>query len=99
MIEINGKKYSGAVIRNEENELIVSINTIDTLQDLCLAMNDVRTVTETNNGGTNVHNVNNAVAINQSVKGVFTITFSKKPTVIQEMNQAIDALLVMMLER
>ena len=99
MITINGKTYSGAVIRNEDTELIVSISTADTMQDLCLAMNDVKTVTETNEGGTNVINVNNAVSINQSVKGIFTITFSKKLTVIQEMSQAIDDLLVMVLER
>lgn len=98
MIEFNGKQYSGAVVRDDETELIVTVSTADTLQDLCLALNDVKSVTETNNGGTFVYNVNIATNVGVAMPGVYTIKFSKKQTIIEEMNEAIDKLLLMALE-
>lgn len=97
MIEFNGKQYSGAVVREDDIELIVSVSTSDTLQDLCLALNDVKTVSETNNGGTFLHNVTMATNVGVAMQGVYTIKFSKKQTVIEEMSEAIDKLLLMVL--
>lgn len=97
MIEFNGKQYSGAVVSEDNTELIVSVSTADTLQDLCLALNDVKAVTEINNGGTFVHNVSMATNVGVAMPGVYTVKFSKKQTVIEEMNEAIDKLLLMVL--
>lgn len=98
MIEFNGKQYSGAVVREDDTELIVTISTADELQDVCLALNDVKAVTETNSGGTFVYNVTTATNIGVAMTGVYTIKFSKKLTIIEEMSKAIDDLLVMVLE-
>ena len=97
MIEFNGKQYSGSVVREDETELIVSISTTDTLQDLCLALNGVKSVTEINNSGNFVHNVSTATNVGVAMQGIYTIKFSKKQTVIEEMNEAIDKLLLMVL--
>lgn len=98
MIEFNGRSFSGSLIKNDESELIVVIYADVTLPDLCLALNGVKTVTETTEGGSASYDVNIATNVSTTVKGIFTITFSKKLTVYQEMSQAIDALLVMALE-
>lgn len=98
MIEFNGKQYSGAVVREDDIELIVSVSTSDTLQDLCLALNDVKTVSEINSSGTFLHNVTMATNVGVAMQGVYTIKFSKKQTVIEEMSEAIDKLLLMVLE-
>lgn len=97
MIEFNGKQYSGAVVRDDDTELIVTVSTADTLQDLCLALNGVKSVTEINNGGTFVYNVNTATNVGVAMQGVYTIKFLKKQTMIEEMNEAIDKLLLMVL--
>ena len=99
MIEFNGRSYSGSVIKNDSEELIVSILTVDNLQDICIALDGAKTVTETGLNGTNTAvSVTKAVQVNASAKGCYTIVFSKKLTAIEELNQAIDLLLVMVLE-
>ena len=98
MIEINGRQFSGAVIKDDDSELIVSIVASDTIPDLCLAMDGAKSVTETTTGGSNVISVNTATHINQSGNGIYIVTFSKRLTVIEEMSKAIDDLLVMVLE-
>lgn len=98
MIEFNGKQYSGSVVRDDETELIVTVSTSETVQDVCLALNNVKTVTEVNNGGTFVYNVSTATNVGVAMQGVYAIKFSKKQTVIEEMNEAIDKLLLMVLE-
>lgn len=98
MIEVNGKQYSGAVIKNDESELVVSVCSNDSLQDMCLAFNDVKDVAEIIDGSSNVYHVNTAIQISSGIKGIYTITFSKKLTIIQEMSEAIDKLLLMVLE-
>lgn len=97
MIEINGRQFSGTVLKNDESELIVSIIATDTVQDMCLAMTNVKTVIETTVDGTNSIAVNMATHINASVNGIYTVTFSKRLTIIEEMSKAIDDLLVMVL--
>ena len=98
MIEINGHSFSGSVVKNDESELIVSIITTNTMPDMCLVLNDVKAVTEITEGGTSVIEVSRATHIGATVKGVYTITFSKRLTVLEEMSEAIDRLLLMALE-
>ena len=97
MIEFNNKQYSGSIVKNDSDELIVSICTNDTLPDICLALNGVKTVTETTEGGSTAYTVSTATNVGASLKGVFTITFTKKQTIIEEMSNAIDELLVIVL--
>lgn len=99
MIEINGRSFSGSVVKNDESELIVSIIATDTMPDLCIAMKSVKVVTETNSGGSNAIAVNMATHINSAGNGIYTITFTKRQTFIEEMSNAIDELLVMVLEK
>lgn len=98
MIEVNGKQYSGAVLKNDDSELVISIYSSDSLQDMCIAFDNVKEVTEISNGVSNVIHVNTAVQISSGIKDVYAITFSKKQTIIQEMSEAIDKLLLMVLE-
>ena len=98
MIEINGHSFSGSVVKNDESELIVSVITTNTMPDMCLILTDVNSVTETTQGGTSVIEVNRAPYIGASVKGVYTITFSKRLSVMDEMSEAIDRLLLLALE-
>lgn len=99
MIEFNGKSYSGSVLQNDESRMIVNILTVDSLQDVCLALTGIKTITETKNDGSVVsYNVNNAVQVSSPFKDYYAITFSKQPTVIEELSNAVDSLLVMMLE-
>ena len=98
MIDFNGHSYSGSVIKNDKAELIVTVISNDTLPDMCLALNDVKSVTETTEGGSNVIYVNTATSITAAANGIYNITFSKKLSVIDEMSEAIDRLLLMALE-
>ena len=98
MIEFNGKQYSGAVVREDDTELIVTISTQDSLQDVCFSLNNVKAVMDVNSDVTSVHHVNGATNVGIAMPGVYTIKFSKKLSVIEEMNEAINELLVMVLE-
>lgn len=98
MIEFNGKQYSGAVVREDDTELIITVSTQDSLQDICLSLNNVKAITEVNSGVTSVHNVNGATNVGVAMPGVYTIKFSKRLSIIEEMNEAINELLVMILE-
>ena len=98
MIEFNGKQYSGSVVREDDTELIITISTQDSLQDVCLALNNVREVIEVNSDVTSVHNVNNATNVGVAMPGVYAIKFSQRLSIIEEMNEAINDLLVMVLE-
>lgn len=98
MIEFNGKQYSGSIVKNDSGELIISICSEETLPDLCLSLNGVKAVTETTEGGSAVYNVNTATNVGTSVKGIYTITFTKRMNVIEELSNAIDELLLLVLE-
>lgn len=99
MITINGNNYSGSIIRNDESVLVISIYTLLTLPDLCIAMNDVSEVSETDiSGNTTVYAVYRTSEISNTRESTFTIVFQKGKPMIEEMNDAIDALLVMVLE-
>lgn len=99
MIDFNGHSYSGSVVKNDETELIVTVISNDAMPDMCLALNGVKSVTETTEGGSNVIYVNTATSVTAATKGIYNITFSKKLNVIDEMSMAIDDLLVMVLEK
>ena len=97
MIEFNGKQYSGRILKNDAEELVVSICSNDLIQDICLVLNGVKTVTETTEGGSTAYNVNTATNIGNTVNGIYIITFTKKLTIIEEMSNTIDELLLIAL--
>lgn len=99
MIDFNGHSYSGSVVKDDESELIVTVITNDTMPDMCLALNGVKSVVETTEGGSHAIYVNTATSITAAAKGIYNITFSKKLNIIDEMSMAIDDLLVMVLEK
>lgn len=99
MLVINEKEYSGAVVKADENELVTTVSTNETLFEVCHAMDGATSVTEIGiDGAEKAYMVNNATRVMESVPGVYVVVFSTKPTVLQEMSNAIDELLVMVLE-
>lgn len=99
MIRFNGHEYSGNVVYENEDELVVSIYTLDTIQDICINLNNVKTVYSITETGVEVaHNVNIASSVVNTGRSIFTIKFGKKLTFLEEMSSAIDSLLVMALE-
>lgn len=99
MIIINNRSYSGSVVSQDDRELKVLINAVDSIDDICLALNGVKTVTDRQqNDQETVYTVNTALTVSTVAPNTYIITFLTKPTAMQEMSNAIDALLVMMLE-
>ena len=99
MIEFNGHSYSGSVVSHDENELKVLINTVESMEDICVALNGVKSVnSEQQNGETMTYTVTTASTVSRVAQNTFVVTFLTKPTVLQEMSNTIDALLVMALE-
>lgn len=99
MIEFNGHSYSGSIVSHDDNELKVLINTVYSMDDICLSLNGVTSVNNTQqNGETETYTVTTATTVSRVAQNTYMITFLTKPTVMQEMSSAIDALLVMMLE-
>lgn len=99
MIIINNRSYSGSVVSQDDRELKVLINAVDSIDDICLALNGVKTVIDRQqNDQETVYTVNTALTVSTVAPNTYIITFLTKPTAMQEMSNAIDALLVMMLE-
>ena len=98
MIKFNGQTFSGSIIKNDESELIISIYAVAEMNDILTALNGVKTVTEIVGETESIYGVNTATSVHVAVKGVYNITFSKRMTIIEEMNNAIDQLLLMALE-
>lgn len=99
MIEFNGHSYSGSVVSVDENELRVLINAVDSMNDICLSLNGATSVkSEQLNGEEVTYTVTMATTVSAVAPNTYLITFLRKPTVMQEMSNAIDALLVMVLE-
>lgn len=99
MIEFNGHSYSGNIIREDGDEIVASIYSVETLQDICIALTDVKSITESVlNGATSTHKVTAASHVARTANNCYTVTFSKKRDEIEALNEAIDSLLVMVLE-
>lgn len=99
MITINGNSYSGNVIHDDENTLLISIYAISTLPDLCIVLTNVKEVAEQMlDGTTKVYVVDRASEVSNVGNNLFNITFQKKKPLIDEMNDTIDTLLALVLE-
>lgn len=104
MVRWNDKTYSGNVVTERNDELTVVIYTVESLQDICLTLNDVTEVTEITETERTIR-VTTAICVRRIEPNTYHVKFSTKPTyrqevldLIQEQSDAIDALLVMLLE-
>lgn len=100
MIKINDVTYSGSIVpSHDDNKINVMLNTVSTIQDLSIALDNADKIIEIDfSGAETEYTVNNIMSISRVADNVFLATYSTKMTVIQEMSNAIDSLLVMVLE-
>lgn len=107
MIQILNKEYSGYVAETPDGTLSVIIHTSDRFDDVVHALlnDEVKEVTDINNGVETVYNVTCPVSARVVATWIYNLVYSTKPTYeqqmeakIQEQSDAIDDLLVMILE-
>ena len=100
MITFGKKEYSGSIVSVTEDKIVAVINTVDTLQDVCAALDGITEITETVQDGTQkTYAITSANAVFANTRTVYTIELLTKPTYLQELSKAVDALLVMVLEK
>ena len=105
-IKFKDKEYNGYVADNGNDILIAVIHTTESLNEIVSGLSDVTSVSTTSQDGTeSVYAVTAALAAKQISLNVYSIEFSTKLTVEQEFeaslqsqSDAIDELLVMLLE-
>lgn len=105
MVNIKGIEYSGQVTEGDD-EISVILCSTDMLSDIVEFMADVKEVTYTPVSGIKkVYPVTCPISASFASKNVYVIRFSTKPTETQrleaknqELSDAIDDILVMMLE-
>ena len=99
MIIFGNKEYSGSIASVTDDRIVAVINTVDSLQDVCSTLDGVKEITEVLQDGTRkTYAVTTAVSVYANTKTVYTIELLTKPTYLQELSNAVDALLVMALE-
>lgn len=99
MIIIGNKEYSGSIASVKDDRIVAVINTVDSLQDVCTTLDGAKEVTEVLQDGTRkTYAITTAVSVYANTKTVYTIELLTKPTYLQELSNAVDALLVMALE-
>lgn len=113
MIKIKNKEYSGNILLNNDERLVVSVCTIEKFEDVAHFICDVTSVTETfPDGSEKTYVVTAPVAAKVVAKNVYSLEFSTKPTEMQELENKIaeqnaiiesmssdfDSMLVAMLE-
>ena len=107
MIRILNKEYSGYVAASPDDTLSVIIHTAERFDDVVheLLNDDVKEVTDINNGVETVYNVTCPVSARVVEQWIYCLVYSTKPTYeqemeakIQEQSGAIDDLLVLILE-
>lgn len=100
MITFGKKEYSGQIASVSDNKIVAVINTVDTLQDVCAALDGIKEITETTQDGTKkTYAITSANAVFANTRTIYTIELLTKPTYLQELSNAVDALLVMVLEK
>lgn len=105
-IKLKDKEYSGYIAANGGDTLTVILHTTDDFGDVANYMIDVtKVISVEQNGCENVFTVTAPLAAKQISLNVYSIEFSTKLTVEQEFeaslqsqSDAIDELLVMLLE-
>ena len=99
MIIFGNKEYSGSIASVKDDRIVAVINTVDSLQDVCTTLDGAKEVTEVLQDGTRkTYAITTAVSVYANTKTVYTIELLTKPTYLQELSNAVDALLVMALE-
>lgn len=99
MIIIGNKEYSGSIASVTDDRIVAVINTVDSLQDVCTTLDGAKEITEVLQDGTRkTYAITTAVSVYANTKTVYTIELLTKPTYLQELSNAVDALLVMALE-
>ena len=100
MIRINNIEYSGNLVpTREENKLDVMLYVVTTITDLSIAMNDVSEVIDIDaSGAETVYKVQSAVSIKKFNDSVYMVEFSTKKSVLKDINDTIDEILLMLLE-
>ena len=106
MLKINGSLYKGNIMEQDNEKLIAVVQSNDTFIEFMDAMVGVKQVLEVFDDGREVsYTVSFPVRAQTVYPNVYSIEFSRKPSVtdeltrkIEEQNEAIDALLIMMLE-
>lgn len=105
MVRIKNVEFSGQVSEGDD-EISVVICSVDQLRDLVGFMTDVKEVVYRRVSGIEtVYNVSCPLSASVASKNVYVFRFSTKPTATQqleaknqELSDAIDDILVMMLE-
>lgn len=105
MLKIKNKDYSGYVTEGDD-EITTIISSVNMLQDIIGDMSDVKEVTVTEkNGLETTYAVTRPISATVVSKNIYAIRFSTKPSATQvledknqELSDAIDDILVMMLE-
>lgn len=106
MIRICGTEFSGVVTENGGDELTVVISTDHLLEDVLSIMKNVKEVINIARDGTEtVYSVSRPLSASLVSNNLYAVKFSTKKTetqILEEKNQelsdAIDDILVMMLE-
>lgn len=113
MIKLNDKEYSGSILLNTDERLVVSICTVERFEDVAQFICNVTSVTETlPDGSENTYLVTAPVSAKVVTKNVYSLEFSTKPTktqelenkiaeqsvVIDNMSSDLDSMLIAMLE-
>jgi len=106
MVRINGKVYSGEVMNNKEDSIVVVIYTAESLRDIAATLTEVSEITEFfGEEDGKIYNVTTPLSAKTISSNVYALEFSTKPTYemevkteLQKQSDAIDDLLVMILE-
>lgn len=113
MIRIKDKEYSGSILLDDGERLVVSISTTDSFEEVAESICDVTVVTEVFSDGTETkHVVTAPICAKIIAKFVYSLEFSTKPSdveelekkiaeqrkVIESMSSDMDAMLIAMLE-
>lgn len=106
MVEFLNRTYSGKVIRNDNDRLVLILNTADSIEDLAPLMPGITQINEIIEGGyETVYTVTAPISFRVVSNNVYSFEFSTKPTLQQEtearmqsLSDAVDDLLIMVLE-
>lgn len=92
MVRIKGKDFSGNVFDQEENILTVVVYSDYSVRDIANFMLDAtEVVCYTDDGNEIIYPVNHSVSCTQITNNVYSLKYSTKPTVEEELQNQIDA--------
>ena len=106
MLRINGTLYDGNVVDHNEDRIIIVVHYPGSFTEFADAIIDTKQIVDVDAvGGEKTYVVSSPLQATNVSKNVYSAEFNCKPTIndelanrIQEQSDAIDALLVMLLE-